>query len=95
MSKLPKIVRDLTGRNYVIDEDLKRMIGKTVKTVRWGTGESVRGGHQSEVLHIEFTDGEILAIDTGSNVRQFRKKVPPEDVRIDFMFRWEPETPKL
>ena len=93
MSKLPKIVKDLAGDNYLIDEYIKRMEGKTVKKVRYGTRESVEGVHQSEVLHIEFTDGEILAIDTGSDLSEIRSKTKPEDAHIDFMFTWKPETP--
>ena len=31
MSKLPQIVKDLAGDNYEIDEDLKRLEGKTIK----------------------------------------------------------------
>lgn len=93
MSKLPEIVHDLIGDNYLIDADLKRMEGKTVKKVRRSTRKSIKRVHQSEVLHIEFTDGEILAIDTGSDLSEIRSKTKPEEAHIDFMFTWDPETP--
>jgi hypothetical protein len=93
MSRLPKIVRNLAEDNYLIYESIKRMAGKTIKKVRYGTRESIKGVHESEVLHIEFTDGEILAIDTGSNLIEFQSKMKPENIHIDFMFTWEPETP--
>lgn len=92
MSKMPKIVKDLTGDNYLIDEEIKRMEGKTVKQALRGTRKSIKGVHESEVLYIEFTDGDILAIDTGSDLIQIKSKTKPEEAHIDFMFTWDPET---
>ena len=61
------------------------------------------GGHSQKakkdikvtVLHIEFTDGEIFAIDTGSNVAnpEFESKIDPADVHINLLFRWKSDTP--
>ena len=40
MSKLPKIGHDVAADNYVLSEDIGRMAGKTIKTVRLGIPES-------------------------------------------------------
>lgn len=93
MSKLPKIVKDLTGDDYAIDEDLKRLEGKTIKKVRRGIGKTVKNQHQSDVVHIEFTDGEIFAIHTGSNAAdpQFESKIEPKDIHVYLWFTWDPD----
>ena len=92
MSKLPKIGRDVAADNYVLSEDIGRMVGKTIKAVRLGRPESKITLHGTEVLHIEFTDGETLCIYTGSNVTEFDSFNKPEDFEADFMFAWDPET---
>ena len=88
MGKLPTIVRD-TEEHYSINES-RRMVGKTVQRVDFGTLKTTSARHQSEVLLIEFTDGEILEIDTGSNVAdpQFESKIKPDDIRIDLSLTW-------
>ena len=59
------------------------MKGKTVKTVKFGIGEHHKKLHQSDVLLLEFTDGSILSIQTGSNTQEIvcmychRKLGPP------------------
>ena len=95
MRELPKIVHDVAEDNPVLSEDIGRMVGKTIKKVRLGTCESRRALHDSEVLYIEFTSGEILVIDTGSNLIEFDSisKKETKDIHIDFMFTWDPETP--
>ena len=51
MSKLPKIGHDVAADNYVLSEDIGRMAGKTIKTVRLGIPESKITQHGTEVLH--------------------------------------------
>ena len=92
MSILTAIVRDVAEDNPTLREHIKRMEGKTVKNVRLGARVSIKGVHNSEVLHIEFTDGETLAIYTGSNAAdpKFESKIEPDDFHADFMFEWKP-----
>ena len=94
MSRWTEIDHDLAGENHLINEYLKKMEGKTVKNVRWGTLAKRKRAHQTDLLHIEFTDGDIFAIDTGSNVADpaFKSKIKPEDVVIHLLFRWKSDT---
>ena len=92
MSKLPKIGHDVAADNYVLREDIGRMAGKTIKTVHLGIPESKITPHGTEVLLIEFTDGETLCIYTGSNVIEFDTFNKPEDFKADFMFMWDPDS---
>ena len=93
MSKLPEIVEDFTEDNQRINEKLKRMEGKTIKKVRGGSGKTSQTLHHSDVLHIEFTDGEILAVNTGSNVTDFRirSKIDPNHIHVHLLFTWHPD----
>ena len=97
MSKLTEIVRDVAGENPTLREHIERMEGKTIKRVRLGARESIEGCHNSEVLHIEFMNGETLNIYTGSNAAnpEFQNEgIKPEEFYADFMFEWKPEERK-
>ena len=63
MASLPKIVGGVEP-HYSICE-ATRMVGKTVENVEFGKRKDIEEVHQSEVLCVEFTDGEILGLDTG------------------------------
>ena len=93
MSKLPAIVHNVEEGHPLCES--KRMIGKTIKNVRFGIGKNIKDVHQSEVLLIEFTDGEILGIDTGSNLHPadplWHSGINPDEVQISFMFTWDPD----
>ncbi len=87
---LPKIVGDIEP-HYSICQSTK-MEGKTVEKVGFGKRKEIEKFHQSEVLYIQFTDGDILAIETGSNALDFlyRKGINPNELNIDLMLTWLP-----
>lgn len=68
------------------------MEGKTVEKVRFGMRKDIEEVHQSEVLYIYFTDGAVLAIETGSNARNLvdRTVRDPNEFHVDFMLTWVP-----
>lgn len=59
MAFFPKIVKNINQR---FSNQATRMEGKTIKKVRFGIREDIESVHQSNVLQLEFTDGEILAV---------------------------------
>lgn len=95
MASLPKIAEDV-GPSLLTKAT--KMEGKTVKKVKFGIRENIEGVHQSDVLHLEFTDGEILAIETGSNaynlsldLKSERKTdIEPDEFHADFILKWLP-----
>ena len=90
MNGLPKIVGDVES-HYSICQSTK-MEGKTVEKVWFGMREEIEDVHQSEVLYIKFTNGEILAIETGSNALDFlhRNGINPNELSVDLMLTWVP-----
>ena len=91
MASLPKIVGGVES-HYSICE-ATRMVGKTVEKVEFGMREAIEDVHQSEVLCVKFTDGAMLAIDTGSNGLNLEHNAAtkPNEFHVDFMLRWVPE----
>ena len=98
MSSLPKIATD-TNPDILrhLAEHAPKMEGKTVKNVTFGIREHHKELHQSDVLLLEFTDGSILSIQTGSNaknvVQDIRsgKRIEIDDFHTDFVLIWEDE----
>ena len=90
MEGLPKIVGDVESHYSICQAT--RMAGKTVEKVWFGMREEIEKVHQSEVLYIQFTDSEILAIETGSNALDFLYKngINPNELSIDLMLTWVP-----
>ena len=90
MASLPRIDRDVES-HYSICE-ATRMEGKTVEKVEFGMCEDIEGVHQSEVLYVRFTDGEMLAMEIGSNALDFEcnATMKPNEFQVDFMLRWVP-----
>ena len=90
MASLPKIVGGVEP-HYSICE-ATRMVGKTVENVEFGKRKDIEEVHQSEVLCVEFTDGEILGLDTGSNALDFERNaaMKPNEFHVDFMLTWVP-----
>lgn len=69
------------------------MEGKTVDKMEFGFRQDIEGVHGSEALIIHFTDGSIMSIDTGSNVRNilgFENAVRPEQFHVDLHIHWVP-----
>lgn len=68
------------------------MEGKTVEKVWFGMRKDIEEVHQSEVLYIYFTDGAVLAIETGSNALDLvdRTVRDPNEFHVDFMLTWVP-----
>ena len=92
MDGLPKIDESKTiESDYSICEATK-MEGKTIEKVWFGMRENIKGAHQSEVLYMQFADGEILAMETGSNASDLKRNaaMKPDDFRVDFLLTWAP-----
>lgn len=91
MLYLPKIINGGIESNYSICQATK-MAGKTVGKVWYGLREDDEQIHQSEALFIQFTDGELLAIDTGSNVVNIadQAKIKPNEFHVDLNLTWVP-----
>ena len=100
MATLPKIAKD-TEPDLLrhLKAAAPKMEGKTVKTVKFGVREHDKKLHQSDVLLLEFTDGSILSIQTGSNaqniahdVNRLKKfRMEPDDFHTDFVLIWADE----
>ncbi len=91
MASLPKIVKDADPRASICQAT--RMKGKTVEKVWFGEREDIKGVHQSEILCVKFTDGETLAIQTGSNASDpkfSRADIKPDEFSVDFALTWVP-----
>ena len=90
---LPKIVGDVEPHHSICTAT--RMVGKTVENVKFGMREDVEGKHQSEILRVKFTDGEILAMDTGSNALNLEHDaaMKPNEFHVKFMLEWVPPSP--
>ena len=89
LTQLP-VISGAPDPNYSTNQ-ASRMVGKTVKKVEVGSRQEIEGVHQSEVIIIHFTDGSLLAIDTGSNAENLDcKKHRPEDFHVDFRVQWVP-----
>ena len=91
MRYLPKISDEVVEPHYSICKAAK-MEGKTVEKVWFGMREDIAEVHQSEVLFLQFTDGEILAMETGSNARDLVDRIvrDPNEFHVDFMLTWVP-----
>ena len=92
VASLPEIVKG-THPNASICQ-ATRMEGKTVEKVWFGERKDIKGVHQSEVLYVRFTDGEILVIQTGSNASdpKFSRAggIEPDEFSVDFALTWVP-----
>jgi len=70
------------------------MAGKTVERVEIGEGRRHPNAHGSEVIRIHFTDGSIVALDTGSNAWNLsvvdNATFEPQDFHVDFIVHWVP-----
>ena len=90
MASLPKIVGGVES-HYSICE-ATRMVGKTVEKVEFGKRRDIAEVHQSEVLCVKFTDGELLGLETGSNASELERStaMKPSELQVDFMLRWVP-----
>lgn len=91
MHYLPKIIVGGIESNYSICQATE-MVGKTVEKVWFGLREDDEQLHQSEALFIQFSNGELLAIDTGSNVVNIadQAKIKPNEFHVDLNLTWVP-----
>ena len=92
MNSLPKIDESKTIESDHSICEATRMEGKTVEKVWIGRRENAKGAHQSEVIYMQFTDGKILAMDTGSNALDFKQNpaMKPDEFEVDFRLTWVP-----
>lgn len=89
LERLPRIVRT-SESNYSINH-AARMVGRTIEKVEFGFRHEIKDVHQSELLLIYFTDGSVMAIETGSNAANLRDKPSqPEEFHVDFRLHWVP-----
>lgn len=89
--RLPHIGKHV--HDFASIRSASRMAGKTVKEVSYGIREDIKDVHGSECLLINFTDGTILGIETGSNASNISSSwdgLRPEEFRADFMLTWVP-----
>lgn len=97
MLQLPKMVQIPEGQ-YSISQmsgvsifEARKMVGKTIEKVEFGFREPMEGVHHSELLVIYFTDGSILALETGSNAENIsltHSGVKAEEFHVDFIPHW-------
>ena len=88
---LPTIVAPPEA-HYSITQ-LPRIVGKTVKSVEYGSRSKLAKLHHSEALILHFTDGSSLGIDTGSNVVNLshdHEGLDPEELHVDLILQWVP-----
>jgi len=95
MKFLPKIIQGGIESNFSICQSTQ-MEGKSIEKVWYGLREENEQLHQSEVLFLQFTDGEILSIDTGSNVINIADKarIKPNEFHVDLNLTWVPASSK-
>lgn len=89
---LPLIVNPPEPYNSI--NQARFMKGKKIVKVEYGQKESHEMVHESEAIIITFSDGSMLGIKTGSNVKnmisQSCKKAKPADFHVGFMLHWVP-----
>ena len=73
MNRLPKIDKNKSIESHYSICEASRMESKTIEKVWFGLREDMKGEHQSEVLYLKFTDGEVLAMETGSNASDLER----------------------
>jgi hypothetical protein len=91
---LPHITRPAEAHYSIVLA--AKMVGKTVERIEYGFREDLDGVHASEALIIYFTDGSIMGLQAGSNVRNLitdENGLRPEDFHVDFVVNWVPERP--
>lgn len=79
MEGLPKIDGDVHQLSAI--RKATRMESKIVEKVSFGMREKIEDVQQTEVLYLHFTDGEILAIRTVSNIAE---------ILVEFLLEWVP-----
>ena len=70
-----------------------QMEGKTIEKITYGDREPIKGVHESEAFVVHFTDGSIMAFDTGSNasnIASSHEDVAAEDFHVSFHLTWVP-----
>lgn len=101
MSFIPELEEILnegmSKRLDLISKSAEKMDGKTVKKVTVGLRKLSEDIHESDVLILEFTDGSVMHIQTGSNVNNLvsdfrtgiKRRFKPRDFHADFVITWE------
>ena len=85
---LPKIDGEVHPKSST--RQATRMVGKTIEKVWYGRRKEIEGVQQCEVLFVQFTNGEILAIDTVSNIVDMLDEttMKPDELRVEFGLKW-------
>ena len=82
-----------TRHRFASIHEAAKMTGKTIERAEYGDRETINGVHESEVLILHFTDGSIMALDTGSNAYNItcdQVGLVPEDFHVSFHLTWVP-----
>ena len=88
MESLPRIDKEVHQLSST--RQATRMVGKTVAKVCYGIREEIEDVQQTEIIKIKFTNGEILVIDTVSNIWDIVDKtsMKPDELRVEFGLKW-------
>ena len=92
MNHLPRIDKNKPIELHYSICKASRLKGKTIEKTWFGMREDIEGVHQSEVLYLQFTDGEVLAMATGSNASDLERNpaMKPDEIKVDFSLKWVP-----
>ena len=90
MEGLPKIDGDVHQFSEI--RKATRMVGKTIEKVSFGMRKKIEDVQQTEVLYVHFTDGEILAVNTVSNIMEMLEEtaMKPDELHVEFLLKWVP-----
>ncbi len=89
--RLPRITE--TQHSFASIHAVTHMEGKTIERITYGDREPIEGVHLSEAFIVHFTDGSIMAFDTGSNagnIASSHEDVAAEDFHVSFHLTWVP-----
>ena len=90
MKGLPKLDKDKVIESHFSICKATRMEGKTVEKVWFGMCEDSECLHQSEALYLQFTDGEVLAIDTDLIIPEIgnNASMKQNELEVNFRLTW-------
>ena len=72
-------------------EEIKKAVGKTIKSIEFGATEKIPNVHQNEAMIIHFEDGSSLGVDVGSNIGNLcadHENLNPNDLILDLIVQW-------
>lgn len=88
LDRLPRI--EAPAEAHFSINEAAAMVGKTIAKVDYGLRHRIPGVHQSEALILYFTDGSVMALDTGCNATNVMPGGKAETFHVDFHVQWVP-----